>query len=297
MTLAELAVDVRCRIGESPVWDVRDARLYWVDITGRRIWRHDPASGQSRHWTVTEMVGCIATRARGGFVAAMQSGVFAVQLDEAREEAHAERLAPALHGPSQRFNDGRCDRQGRLWVGSMAIDASSAPRVGRLARLDPAGRWATPLMSEMVVPNGLGFSPDGRTMYASDSHASVATVWAFDYDPDTGEATRQRVFIEALPQGRPDGAAVDADGGYWICANDAAAVLRYTPAGRLDRRIELPVPKPSMCAFGGARLDTLYITSIRPDGDDDTMTHHPLAGAVFACRPGVHGLPEPACAA
>lgn len=294
MTRVELVVDARCRIGESPVWDERDACLYWVDISGRQVWRHDPASGRTQRWSTPEMVGCIAPRTTGGFVAAMQTGVFAVALHEAAHSAETQRIAAAPHGPGERFNDGRCDRQGRFWVGSMWPDTAAARRIGRLTCLDKNGSWAPPLMENMLVPNGLAFSPDGRTLYCSDSHASVATVWAFDYEPATAQATRQRVFIEALAAGRPDGAAVDADGCYWICANDAGAVLRYTPTGRLDLRIELPVAKPSMCAFGGTRLDTLYVTSIRPDGDD--ATHHPQAGAVFACRPGVQGLPEPAYA-
>lgn len=289
----ELAIDVRCRVGESPLWGVRDANLYWVDISGQAVWRHDPTTGRTRQWSTPEPVACIAPRASGGFIAAMQTGVFGFEADEPRDALVLQLLAPAQHPAPQRFNDGRCDRQGRFWVGSMFPDMTQAQRTGRLAQLD-AGRWNAPLLEAMIVPNGLGFSPDGRTMYASDSHANIATVWAFDYEPDTGHASRQRVFIDKLPQGRPDGAAVDADGCYWICANDGGAVLRYTPAGRLDRRFELPVSKPSMCAFGGTQLDTLYVTSIRPDGDGTLA--QPLAGAVFACRPGVKGLPEPAYA-
>lgn len=287
----EVAVDVRCRIGESPLWDVRDACLYWVDISGKAVWRHDPQSGRTQHWRTHEPVGCIAPRAGGGFIAAMQTGVFAFEPADNDDVLDTVLIAGALHPAPQRFNDGRCDRQGRFWVGSMFPDPMLAQRNGRLACLD-AGRWAAPLLDAMIVPNGLAFSPDGRTLYASDSHASIATVWAFDYEPDTGHASRQRVFIDKLPQGRPDGASVDADGCYWICANDGGAVLRYTPAGVLDRRIELPVAKPSMCAFGGAQLDTLYVTSIRPDG----AQAQPLAGAVFACRPGAQGLAEPAYA-
>jgi sugar lactone lactonase YvrE len=286
----EVAVDVRCRVGESPLWDVRDACLHWVDISGQAVWRHDPATGRTTRWSTPEPVGCIAPRASGGFIAAMQTGVYAFELGDTLAPRL---LAAALHPAPQRFNDGRCDRQGRFWVGSMFPDPAQARRSGRLARLD-AGVWSAPLLEDMIVPNGLAFSPDGRTLYASDSHADIATVWAFDYDPGTGRASGQRVFIDKLPAGRPDGAAVDADGCYWICANDGAAVLRYTPAGKLDRRIDLPVAKPSMCAFGGAQLDTLYVTSIRPDGDGALA--QPLAGAVFACRPGARGLVEPAYA-
>ncbi len=139
----------------------------------------------------------------------------------------------------------------------------------------------------MLTPNGLAFSPDGRTLYLSDSHPARQCVWAFDYDPDDGMPSGRRVFIERLSGGRPDGAAIDAEGCYWICGNDAGLVHRYTPDGRLDRSVGVPVAKPSMCAFGGKDMDTLFVTSIR--------LRLPLAldGAVFALRPGVRGIEEP----
>jgi sugar lactone lactonase YvrE len=144
-----------------------------------------------------------------------------------------------------------------------------------------------------LTPNGMAFSPDGRTMYLSDSHPHSQQVWAFDYDAATGTPRNRRLFIDMRPvPGRPDGAAVDADGCYWICGNDAGLVHRFTPDGRLDRSLAVPVKKPAMCAFGGAGLDTLFVTSIRPGGD---LSDQPLAGGLFALRPGVRGLAEPAC--
>jgi sugar lactone lactonase YvrE len=131
-------------------------------------------------------------------------------------------------------------------------------------------------------------------MYLSDSHPTVQSIWAFDYDTDSGTPSNRRLFVDmnAYP-GRPDGAAVDADGCYWICGNDAGLIHRFTPAGKLDRSLAVPVKKPAMCSFGGAGLDTLFVTSIRPGGDVD-LSDQPLAGSVFALRPGVRGLPEPA---
>ncbi|MGG2424883.1 SMP-30/gluconolactonase/LRE family protein, partial [Ralstonia pseudosolanacearum] len=144
------------------------------------------------------------------------------------------------------------------------------------------------LLDDLIVPNGLAFSPDGRTMYLSDSHPRRQQVWAFDYDIDTGTPSRRRLFIDMRQYpGRPDGAAVDVDGCYWICGNDAGLVHRFTPEGVLDRSIALPVSKPAMCAFGGAGMDTLLVSSIRRDDASE-----PLAGAVFALRPGVQGLVE-----
>jgi sugar lactone lactonase YvrE len=191
-----------------------------------------------------------------------------------------------------RFNDGRCDRQGRLLAGTMVADMSRAAPMGSVYELT-ATRRLRPLLGGLITPNGMAFSPDGQTMYLSDSHPSVQTIWAFDYDTDTGTPRNQRVFIDMKPlPGRPDGAAVDADGGYWICGNDAGLVHRFTPDGRLDRSLPVPVKKPAMCAFGGSGLDTLFVTSIRPGGD---LSDQPLAGGVFALRPGLRGLDEPCC--
>ena len=187
-----------------------------------------------------------------------------------------------------RLNDGRCDRQGRFWAGSMVLDMGLNAAEGVLYRY---ASGATPHMQldGFITLNGLAFSPDGRTMYASDSHPKVQQVWAFDYDIETGTPSNRRVFIDMnnFP-GRPDGAAVDAEGGYWICANDAGLIHRFTPDGRLDRSLSVPVKKPTMCAFGGSRLDTLYVTSIRDDPSEQS-----LSGGVFALNPGVQGLPEP----
>jgi len=130
-------------------------------------------------------------------------------------------------------------------------------------------------------------------MYLSDSHPNVQAVWAFDYDTSSGTPHNRRLFVDMKPlPGRPDGAAVDADGCYWICGNDAGLIHRFTPEGQLDRSLAVPVKKPAMCAFGGSALDTLFVTSIRPGGD---LSDQPLAGGVFALNPGVKGLPEPEC--
>jgi sugar lactone lactonase YvrE len=142
------------------------------------------------------------------------------------------------------------------------------------------------------VANGLAFSPDGRTLYHSDSFAAVRTIWAWDFDADRGTIANRRVFVDThgMP-GRPDGGAVDADGCYWTAANDGWELVRFTPAGKVDRRIALPVAKPSMLAFGGERLDVIYVTSIRPRNTD--LSDQPQAGSLFAVEAGIQGLPEP----
>ena len=289
---AELVLDARNGTGESPVWSVAEQSLYWVDIPARQLCRWNAAAGLTT-WTAPEMLACIGAVAGGGWIVGAESGVF--RLDpQADGKLGFKPLAPVSHAmPGMRFNDGRCDRQGRFLAGTMLMDMSAAAKVGNVYRYDGDAGLAT-LLEGFITPNGMAFSPDGKTMYLSDSHPSVQMVWAFDYDTATGTPSNRRVFVDmnAFP-GRPDGAAVDADGCYWICGNDAGLIHRFTPDGRLDRSLAVPVKKPAMCAFGGAGLDTLFVTSIRPGGID--LSDQPLAGGVFALRPGVRGLPEAAC--
>ena len=294
-TQAEFVVDARCGTGESPVWSMAEQALYWVDIPGRALHRWSPDG--HRHWTGEEMLACIAPRADapGQWIAGMESGLFSIAPQDDGTLA-ATPLAQVAHArPGMRFNDGRCDRQGRFWAGTMLMDMGAGAHVGRLYRHDGNGQLPSLQLEDLIVPNGLAFSPDGRTMYLSDSHPSVQAIWAYDYDTATGTPTNRRLFVDMNPlPGRPDGAAVDADGCYWICGNDAGLVHRFTPDGRLDRSLEVPVKKPAMCTFGGPDLDTLFVTSIRPGGID--LSDQPLAGGVFALRPGagIAGMSEPA---
>jgi len=289
---SELVFDARNSVGESPVWLAAEQALYWVDIPARQLYRWQAASGHVDQWTAPQMIGCIAPRHGGGWLCAMESGLFQMHARDGLLEG-AE-LATVKHArPGMRFNDGRCDRQGRLRAGTMLMDMAAALAVGVLYGYERSGELK-PIVSDLIVPNGLAFSPDGRTMYLSDSHPQVQKIWAFDYDTETGMPSGRRLFVDMNPlPGRPDGAAVDEDGCYWICGNDAGMIHRFTPAGKLDRSLHVPVKKPAMCAFGGPGLDTLYVTSIRPGNID--LSDQPLAGGLFALRPGVRGLAEPAC--
>lgn len=291
---AELLVDCRNATGESPVWHVGEQALYWVDIPARKLCRWQAATGALTHWLAPEMLACIAFGGSAGtWVAGMETGVYALQTqaDGGMDSQLLEKVSH-LHA-GMRFNDGRCDRQGRFWAGTMVMNMGLASPAGALYRLDKI-HGLQKMLDGFITPNGLGFSPDGRTMYLSDSHPSVQMIWAFDYDTATGIPSNRRVFVDMNPlPGRPDGAAVDEDGCYWICANDAGLIHRFTPEGKLDRSLAVPIKKPAMCAFGGAGLDTLFVTSIRPEGVD--LSDQPLAGGLFALRPGVRGLPEAAC--
>ncbi|NER59097.1 SMP-30/gluconolactonase/LRE family protein [Pseudomonas sp. MAFF212428] len=291
---AELIVDARNATGESPVWQPHENALYWVDIPAGRLhrWQLD---GQTTSWQADEMLACIARSPQGHWLGAQETGIFQLT-PQADGRLRAEKRASVEHArENMRFNDGRCDRQGRFWAGTMQTNMG-AEKVGALYRYEPQVGGPVQLLQarlhELTVPNGMAFSPDGKTMYVSDSHPGVQLIWAFDYDIDSGTPHNRRVFIDMNNHpGRPDGATVDAEGCYWICAIDSGLVLRFTPEGKLDRTLELPVKKPTMCAFGGPQLDTLFVTSIRPQGVD--LADQPLAGGVFALNPGVKGLAEP----
>jgi sugar lactone lactonase YvrE len=239
------------------------------------------------------MMGCIALHADGGLIAGMATGVFKV--DFIHDTPQFTLLATAPHtAPNMRFNDGRTDRQGRLVAGTMTVN--QAVGVGNPSVYQYVKGELKILLSDFVkpftTPNGTAFSPDGRTFYLSDSHTSQQRVWAFDYDIDTGTPTQRREFIDMnLFPGRPDGAAMDTDGCYWICATDAGMIHRFTPQGKLDYSLTVPVKKPTICTFGGDDLRTLYLASIRPSGID--LSDQPLAGGVFAFdRLAAQGIAE-----
>lgn len=285
--------DVRNAVGESPLWSVAEQALYWVDIEGRRLHRYDWVTGVAGAWTMPERLACIGLHVGGGLIAGMETGVFRLQPSQS---GTVDACAVTLIHPirfardGMRFNDGRCDRAGRFWVSSMVRDMSLAAADGALYRCDEHG-LSEPLVTGLLTGNGLAFSPDNTTLYLSDSHPNSQQIWTFDLDA-AGALSQRRLFVDMRDfPGRPDGAAMDVDGGYWICANDAGLVHRFLPDGRLDRSITVPVSKPSMCAFGGPDMAHLFITSITPAGPVDGFDGA-LDGAVFVTQPGVRGLPE-----
>jgi sugar lactone lactonase YvrE len=289
---AELILDARNATGECPVWNAQEQALYWVDIPARRLHRWSLRDGTTSSWEAPQMLACVASYGDGSWLAGMEDGLYRIHPQDDGTLASALLIDVTHPRPNMRFNDGRCDRQGRFWAGTMFMDMGQASVVGSLYRYE--GGQTAPLkahVTDMIVPNGLGFSPDGTLMYLSDSHPSVQKIWSFDYDIDTGTPHNRRLFVDMNQYpGRPDGAAVDADGCYWICGNDEGLIHRFTPEGKLDRSLAVPVKKPSMCAFGGRDLETLFVTSIRPGGD---LSDQPLAGGVFALQPSVKGLEEP----
>lgn len=279
----ELAAPGADRLGECPLWDERERMLWWVDSRWPAVKRLDPATGAVMMLVLPEVVGSIAFRERGGLIAATKSGIHF--LDTA-SGALAPAANPEAQLPDNRFNDGRCDRAGRFWAGTMS-DVKRDP-VGSLYRFDAQLR-CTKLRNTLIIPNSLAFSPDDRTLYFADT--SRHTIWAWDYDLPSGAATNERVFADT-GSGRPDGSCVDAEGCLWNAQYGAWRLVRYTPQGKVDRVIDMPVANPTCCCFGGEALDTLYVTTATQRLAPGDLAKQPLAGSLLALRPGARGLPE-----
>jgi sugar lactone lactonase YvrE len=271
-------------LGEGPHWSARERALYWVDIERPRVLRLCTATGERAAFPVPEEIGCLVPRRGGGFVAGLRSGLAFVDLTEDGLEVRPI-LAPEPDLPGNRLNDGKCDAEGRLWVGTMD-DACERP-TGALYRLDPDLRLSR-MDGGYAVTNGPAFSPDGTVLYHNDSMAR--TILAFDCDPSTGEIANRRVFAR-LADGFPDGMTVDAEGGLWCAVWGGARVLRLLPDGSIDRVLELPVRQVTSCAFGGDDLRTLYVTTAAIRLSPDELRDQPLAGGLFAWRAEVPGLP------
>ena len=276
-------------LGECPIWSSADDRLYWVDIDGRALHRYDPETGLDEQRPAPGRPASIAlTPTPGRLLVAIEGRLafFDWPAGQWRDWIELE-----TEGTGNRLNDGRCDPAGRFWVGSMFDPASAGRFSGALHRVERDGTAAV-MRTGIGVSNGLAFAPDGRTMYFADTPHEV--VWAYDYDPPTGTASNERVFLDVGPlPGRPDGACVDEDGCYWIACVFGSTVLRVTPRGAIDRRISLPVTKPTMPAFGGPARSTLFITTIGGGGSHESDPAQPEAGGLFAIETGTRGLPEP----
>lgn len=276
-------------VGESPVWCAQEAALYWVDITGQKIHRFHPGTAANDTFHLPQPVTCVALRQRGGLLATLRKdfaffdpGTEVLRvLDRVEEDK-----------PDNRFNGGKCDRRGRFWAGTMNGAHWDAPD-GSLYRLDTALR-VTREHAGCVCANGLDWSPDGRVLYFTESFAYG--IFAYDFDSASGQIANRRLFaaVDKDSGAFPDGLTVDADGGVWSVHNAVGRVVRYTPAGEIDRVVQLPVPRPCGCAFGGEKLDVLYVTTARETMTADQIAKAPLSGSLFAITPGVRGLP-PSC--
>ncbi|MBC7859704.1 MAG: SMP-30/gluconolactonase/LRE family protein [Burkholderiaceae bacterium] len=284
-----LAFAPAMQVGECPLWDARQAVLYWVDNVACAVHRLDPASGAHRFWPMPSEPGCIARDTTGNLIVALRTGFARLNL----ADGSLTQLAPAPYDVrSARFNDGRCDAAGRFWVGSM-YEPRDAPRAAMycLERGTLRRHW-----SDITVSNGLAFSPDQRTLYHADTSAHLIRRYAFD--PASGQASAPRVLrqFSSLRDGdyggRPDGAAVDSEGAYWCAMYEGGCLLRLSPAGEVLLRIALPLRCPTMLAFGGDDLRTLYITSASARRPAEELAAYPLSGCLLSVRVAVAGLAE-----
>ncbi len=279
-------------LGESPMWHPQEQRLYWCDIPGCRLNSFDPQGGAHRQWSFETDVSCCAPLLGGGLILAMRDGLWRFDGDSGERELLN---APPYDVATERFNDGKGDPLGRFWVGT--IYEPRKPPLAALYRY--AGRKLERMAEGITVSNGLAWSPDGAVMYWSDTKAQ--TIYAFDFDLAQGSLSAQRVFARFEPKiaggslqdygGRPDGAAVDSEGCYWVAMFEGARVLRLSPQGEVLRELRLPVRCPTMPCFGGADLKTLYITTASENRPADELAAQPWAGQVLQLRVDVQGLP------
>ncbi|MFF3910063.1 SMP-30/gluconolactonase/LRE family protein [Streptomyces sp. NPDC001848] len=280
MTAAyELAVREEAALGEGPTWDADGGRLIWVDILGSRVHTYDPATGHRTVLTTEQHVGAAKPRAGGGLVLNLRDGVGLREADGTFRWLHHEPV------PGRRGNDAAVAPDGSLWAGTMRYD--EAPGGGTLSRITGGGAVRT-VLDDVAVSNGTGWSPDGRLMYHIDSPTRRVDV--FDVGDDGLPAGRRA--LAHVDRGFPDGLTVDADGCVWVALWDGGAIHRYTPSGDLDRVLELPVKRPTACAFGGADLADLYITTARTGLD----APHPLSGSLLVVPGAGKGLVQPAFA-
>jgi sugar lactone lactonase YvrE len=279
-------------LGESPLWQPEQGALYWCDITGCALHRFVPGSQQHTQWPVASEPGCMAPRPDGTLNVAMRNGLW--HFDPAT--GACERIAqPPYDALTERFNDGKADPQGRWWISTL-YDPRTPPKAALYRHA--AGRIEK-MAGDATVGNGLAFSPDGRTLYWSDTTSHC--IFAFDFDGADGSISRRRVWARfpikqsgqdlATYGGRPDGAAVDVEGAYWVAMYEGQRLLRLSPEGTLLQDLALPVRCPTMPCFGGPDLCTLYITTARDKRPADELAAQPLAGAVLSLRVSVPGLP------
>lgn len=278
----ECVVDCRNRLGEAPLWDVAEQALYWVDIEGKLIQRYRPSTGAVDRWRTPERIGSLALREQGGLIVAFASGIAFYDLDSGAIEWIAR---PEADKPGNRFNEGKCDRRGRFWAGTM--DDSLKAHTAALYRVDP-DRSVHKAFGDIGISNCFVWSLDDDAFFFADTLDK--RIYKFNYDPVAGTVSNRRLFAET--SANPDGGAIDDQGGLWNAEWDDWRVVRYAPNGAIDRVVELPVEKPTSCMFGGPDLATLYVTSAVWDLTPQRLARQPQAGGLFAIDVGARGVPE-----
>lgn len=291
MTNVQCALEMRSILGESPMWHATERRLYWLDLQRPALYRFDPARGKNERVEAAlgSYVGGLVFGADGGLIVDKEDGLHAVDRATGRLTPIAD---PEPDRPGNWFNDAKVDRQGRIWAGTG--DRGETAPTGSLYLFERDRSWRV-VDSNIICSNGPAFSPDGRTAYFSDSY--IQQIVRYAIDPMTGAVGPREPFAEITEAGIfPDGMTVDAEGGLWVAHWDGWRIQRYTPDGRIEREVKLPVPRPTAMAFGGDGYRQLYITSASTGLSDAQLAEAPLSGSLFVCEPGVAGIAEPAYA-
>lgn len=284
----ELVTDIKAELGEGPLWSAQEQSIYWIDVTQRKVFRHNLETKKTEQFTVSGMPGCIGLRKSGGIIAAFRTGPALISLETGEET----KIPSMIDFGKERFNDGKCDRRGRFFAGTM--DKTMKEAIGALYRIDP-DRTVTKVSEGIRLSNGMAWSPDDRILYHNDSRPGY--VYAYDYDIETGIPKNRRIHIDLSSAGyHPDGCTIDAEGFLWIAEVNSGRVGRYAPDGRRVSGIELPTSRVSSVMFGGPQLDMLFITTMSYNLTPEQAAAQPLAGRLFVAHPGVKGLPEPAFA-
>jgi L-arabinonolactonase len=282
---AEVVVAARNELGEGVLWSSEDYEVQWTDIFGRRFWAYRPSDGAARSVALPDRLSCFAPLGGTRLLAGFAGGLEVFDLEGGARQPIA---AVEPDRPSTRVNDGKLDRRGRLVFGTMDEQSPARP-IGQIYSYG-GGPAPRPLASGVRIANSIAFSPDGRRMYFADTPTKIIRV--YDYDLDSGELSHERMFATLQGPGSPDGSTVDSDGCLWNAEWGGGRVVRYTPDGRVDRVVDLPCSHVTCCAFGGAKLDQLFVTTAWTGLDAAALAREPHAGALFAVDPGVQGLAD-----
>jgi len=294
MPRAECVFDAKDWLGEGPCWHPREQALYWTDVPSKKIKRWHPASGARASWAMPEMVTAIAVRRQGELIVASHTGI---DFFDPATGLATRFVAPEKDKPKNRSNDGKCDRRGRFWYGTMmnnfAPDMSELPITGNsggLYRIDPDGSIHT-FEQGLGIANTFAWSPDDKTMYFADT---LDAIYAYDFDAASGRVGNRRTFgrLDTKQYGHADGSTIDADGFLWNARWDGGCLVRWAPDGKVDRVVKMPCRRVTSCIFGGPDLEVLYITTVRYGLSDGDLAEQPLAGGIFALDAGVKGIPD-----
>lgn len=276
-------LDARARLGEGPVWDAVTQTLFWVDVYNHRVHQFDPATGKDRYFDTGEVVGALAPAGPDRLIIARKSTLayLNTQTGDLQTLASLEFSSPT----DTRCNDGKCDPQGRFWIGT----CSGTPGAAALYRYDPDGTVQT-METGLTISNGLGWSPDGCTFYLTDS--APQKIYAYDFEPESGTLSNRRVFVDLSAEAvEPDGLTIDSEGNIWSALWGGWAIACFAPTGQELGRLKMPVPRPTSLTFGGQDLSDLYITSASVDMTQTELQDCFIAGDLFHLSTSSTGLP------